>query len=62
MNEKPYYTITDLEELLGISRPTVYKLVKEKFFYSVLIGRRYFISKSSFDAWFYGTDSEEYEE
>ena len=48
---KRCYTAKDLQQILGISRPTVYELLKEKKFSWVQIGTKYRISKSSFDKW-----------
>ena len=58
MDEKIYYSTSDLENLLHISKPTIYKLLKEKPFHWVRIGNRVFINKDSFDNWFYGSDPE----
>ena len=45
MNENRCYTVKDLQEILEISRPTVYELLKKREFSWVLIGRKYRISK-----------------
>ena len=58
MDEKIYYSISDLENLLQISKPTIHKLLNEKLFHWVKIGSKVFISKDSFDQWFYGSGSE----
>jgi len=50
--EKRCYTVKELQEILGISRPTVYELLKMEVFSWVKIGTTYRISKSSFDKWF----------
>lgn len=50
--EKKCYTTEDLQRILGISRPTVYKLLEERVFSWVRIGgRQYRISRKSFDEW-----------
>lgn len=49
--EKRCYTVQDLQDILGISRPTVYDLLKKKEFRWILIGTKYRISKQSFDEW-----------
>lgn len=54
MNEKRSYTVKELEEILMVSRPAIYELLKRKEFDWVLIGGRYRISKKSFDKWFDG--------
>jgi excisionase family DNA binding protein len=51
-SEKRCYTVKELQEILGISRPTVYELLKMKVFNWVKIGATYRISKNSFDKWF----------
>lgn len=53
MSEKRSYTVKEIQEILGISRPTVYKLLKRnEFSWIRLDGGKYFISKKSFDDWF----------
>lgn len=51
MEEKRCYTVKDLQEILGISRPTVYELLKKHEFRWIQIGNKYRISKKSFDEW-----------
>lgn len=51
-SEKRCYTVKKLHEILGISRPTVYELLKMEVFSWVKIGTTYRISKNSFDKWF----------
>ena len=51
MAEKRCYDAKDLQEILGVSRPTIYKLLQKKEFKWILVGKRYRISKVSFDAW-----------
>ena len=51
MEEKRCYTVKELQEILGISRPTVYELLKKHEFRWILIGNKYRISKKSFDEW-----------
>ena len=51
MNEKRCYTVKELQEILGVSRPSVYELLKRKEFKWVLVGGKYLISKKSFDEW-----------
>ena len=55
MNEKRCYSVSDLQEMLGISKPAVYELIKRKEFRWVMIGGRYKISKRSFDEWLDGS-------
>lgn len=51
MDEKRCYTVKELQEILGISRPTVYNLLKKKEFRWIRPGGKYRISKKSFDDW-----------
>lgn len=54
--EKRVYTVAEIQSILGISRPTAYKLIKKELFRSVYIGGSIRVSKKSFDAWFDSTD------
>ena len=58
MAEKRCYTVKELEEILGVSRPSVYELLKKHEFHWVLIAGKYRISKQSFDAWLDGQEEE----
>lgn len=52
MIEKRCYTVQELQEILGVSRPTVYNLLKRnEFRWIQLDGGKYRISKKSFDDW-----------
>ena len=51
MAEKRCYTVNDLQDILGVSRPSVYDLLKKNEFRWILVGGKYRISKKSFDAW-----------
>lgn len=48
---KEEHTVKELQEILGISRPTVYELLKKNEFRWIQIGTKYRISKKSFDDW-----------
>ena len=48
------YNVKDLQEMLEVSRPAVYDLLKRKEFQWVMVGGKYRISKISFDAWLDG--------
>lgn len=51
-SEKRCYTVNEIQDILGVCRPTVYKLIKKKVFRTVkLDGGGYRISKKSFDEW-----------
>lgn len=43
--EKRCYTVKEVQEMLGISRPTVYELLKKNEFRWIQIGNKYRISK-----------------
>ena len=49
--EKRCYTVKEIQDILGISRPTVYELLKKNEFRWIQIGIKYRISKKSFDGW-----------
>ena len=52
MSEKRCYTVKELQEILGVSRPTIYNLLKKnEFRWIQLDGGKYRISKKSFDDW-----------
>ena len=51
MEEKRCYTVKELQEILGISRPTVYELLKRNEFRWIQVGTKYRISKKSSDEW-----------
>ena len=45
--EKRCYTVKEVQEMLGISRPTVYELLKKNEFRWIQIGNKQRISKKS---------------
>ena len=49
--EKRTYTVFEIQDILGISLPTAYGLIKKNLFHTVKVGRHIRISKKSFDAW-----------
>ncbi len=51
MEDKRCYTVKEVQAILGISRPTVYDLLKQNEFRWIRIGTTYRISKKSFDEW-----------
>ena len=55
VKEKRCYSVSDLQEILELSKPAVYELLKRKEFHWIMIGGRYKISKKSFDEWLDGT-------
>lgn len=48
---KKSYTVAEIRQILGISRPTAYKLINQNVFQSVRLNSGIRIVKSSFDAW-----------
>ena len=50
-SEKRCYTVKELQEILGISRPTVYELLKMEVFSWVKIGTTYRICSSAGMRW-----------
>ena len=51
VNEAEKRCYTEIQDILGISRPTVYELLKKNEFRWIQIGTKYRISKKSFDGW-----------
>ena len=51
MAEKRCYTVKELQEILGVSRPSAYELLKRQEFRWILVGGKYRISRKSFDEW-----------
>ena len=51
MKSKKVYTIDEIQNILGISKASTYKLVNSNVFHYVKIGNLYRISKISFDNW-----------
>ena len=49
--EKRCYTVKEIQDILSISRPTVYELLKKNEFRWIQIGTKSRISKKSFDGW-----------
>lgn len=47
-----YYSVQEVQKLLGISRPTVYRLLSQRKFQWIRIGAKgYRIDRSDFDRW-----------
>lgn len=51
MLDKRCYTVNDVMQMLGISRPAVYDLLKRNEFRYVTCAGKFLVSKKSFDAW-----------
>ena len=54
MCEKRCYSVKEVQEILGVGRATVYKLLKKNEFSCILIAGKYLILKDSFDRWLNG--------
>ena len=52
--EKRCYKVKELQEMLGMSRASIYVLLKRKEFRWVVVGGKYIIFKASFDGWLDG--------
>ena len=50
--KKTTYSVAEIRQILGISRPTAYNLIKTNCFQSVRTSKGIRVIKSSFDAWF----------
>lgn len=61
MEEKRCYTVNEIQEILGMSKPVIYDLLKQRKFSWVKIGTAYRISKRSFDDWLDGIQNEDCE-
>jgi excisionase family DNA binding protein len=48
---KKSYSVAEIQQILGISRPTAYNLIRQNYFQSVRVGSSIRVIKSSFDAW-----------
>lgn len=49
--KKRTYTVDEIQDILGISQPTAYALIKKNLFHSIRIGQNIRVSKASFDTW-----------
>ncbi len=48
---KKSYSVEEVQDILGITRQTVYKLIKQACFQAIMLENGYRIMKSSFDKW-----------
>lgn len=48
---KKSYSVEEVQYILGITRQTVYKLIKQVCFQAIMLENGYRITKSSFDKW-----------
>ena len=49
--DKRTYTVDEIQDILGISKTSAYRLVKKNLFHVVRVGGAIRISKKSFDEW-----------
>lgn len=49
--DKRSYSVEEVQDILGVARQTVYKLIKQGCFRAVMVEKSYRIIKSSFDKW-----------
>ena len=47
--------LKELQEILGLSRASIYELLKRREFRWIVVGGKYIISKPGFDEWFDGS-------
>ena len=57
-SENRCYTVQDLQDILGVGRKSVYRLLKRKEFRWIRVGAIYRIPKKSFDEWLESGNSE----
>lgn len=57
-HSKKSYSVAEIQQILGISRPTAYNLIKKNEFQSVRMSSGIRIIKASFDAWLDSTNKE----
>lgn len=51
VTEKRTYTVSEIQDMLGIGRNAAYNLIKSGCFKTVKVGHNIHISKKSFDEW-----------
>ena len=49
--QKRTYTVLEIQDILSISRPTAYALIRKNYFRSIRVGGQIRVSKKSFDEW-----------
>ncbi len=62
-SQKRTYTVLEIQDILSISRPTAYALIRKNYFRSIRVGGQIRVSKKSFDEWLdrgNGGDAHEY--
>ena len=56
--EKRIYTVEEIQDILGVSKTSAYRLVKSGMFHIVKVGGQYRVSKKSFDTWLEGQEGD----
>ena len=51
VQNKRSYSVAEIGQILGVSRPTAYNLIKKNMFQSIHKGTSIRVIKASFDAW-----------
>ena len=50
-NDKKFYTVTEIKNMLTIGTNKVYNLIKSEGFPSIKIGNKYIVPKDEFEKW-----------
>lgn len=50
-SQKRTYTVLEIQDILSISLPTAYALIRKNYFRSIRVGGQIRVSKKSFDEW-----------
>ena len=51
MYKTQFYSVTDLQKILGCGREVAYQLMRSSSFPSTKIGKRWFVSQDAFARW-----------
>ena len=51
IENKSFYTVTDVKNLTTFGRDKAYALMKSKGFPAIKLGRTYLVTKENFEAW-----------
>ena len=51
IENKSFYTVTDVKNLTTLGRDKAYALMKSKGFPAIKLGRTYLVTKENFEAW-----------
>lgn len=56
-NRPTCYTVKDIQQILSVSRPVVYDLLRKEYFRVLKIGEKYIVPRETFDAWLLGKNN-----